>query len=65
MLEWYTCSIESKIKNETVLAYHLYGDNIVVVIKTNKKNMLFNKLNNFYKTLGFTLENMEKFQLIF
>ena len=57
--------IESEIQNNTVLAYYRYVDDILVVIKKSNKNMLLDKLNNFDKNLGFTLENMENSRLNF
>ena len=57
--------IQTEIENGTILAYFRYVDDILVVIKKNKKVGLLNKLNNFDQNLNFTMENMIESRLNF
>jgi hypothetical protein len=49
--------IENEIQNGSILAYYRYVDDILVVLKKNKKIDLLEKLNQFDSNLGFTMEN--------
>jgi hypothetical protein len=49
--------IDEEIQNGCILAYYRYVDDILVVIKKDKKIELLEKLNRFDKNLGFTMEN--------
>ena len=57
--------IKDEIENGSVQAYYRYVDDIFVVLKKGHKNRLLEKLNNFDKNLGFTIETMENSRLNF
>ena len=57
--------ISNEIENGSVLAYFRYVDDILVVLKKGHKTNILEKLNNFDKNLGFTIESMENSRLNF
>ena len=57
--------IEEQIINGTILEYYRYVDDILVILKKNNKIGLLQKLNNFDRNLGFTMENLDNNRLNF